>query len=143
MKLHIFYDATCGLCRACRDWLTKQPAYVELEFLPLQFASALARFPGLEQLHPEERLLVVNQKGEVWTGVDAWVMCLWALREYRAWSLRLANPLLKPFARRICELVSTNRHLLSRFVFRRTPEHAAEWLNGNLSRCSDSQCGPR
>ena len=40
-------------------------------------------------------------------------MCLWALREYREWSQRLASPALLPWARRACELVSANRLSLS------------------------------
>ena len=73
--------------------------------------------PGqiIEVFHPEERLVVISDAGEVWRGECAWVTCLWALREYREWSFRLANPILRPFARRACELVSVNRHTISRW----------------------------
>ncbi len=142
-KLHIFYDATCGLCQRIREWMGRQPAFVTVEFLPLQSSAARARFPGIETLKPGERMVVVNEHGEAWQGVDAWVMCLWALREYRAWSLRLTHPLLKPFARRVCEMVSGNRHAISRWVFREPPELAAEWLGAGREDCADDKCGIR
>jgi hypothetical protein len=43
-------------------------------------------------------------------------MCLYALREYRAWSQRLAHPALLSWARRTCELLSENRLQVSRLV---------------------------
>jgi hypothetical protein len=35
-------------------------------------------------------------------------MCLWAMRDYREWSLRLATPELMPFARRLIAWISSN-----------------------------------
>jgi hypothetical protein len=43
-------------------------------------------------------------------------MCLYALREYREGSQRLAHPALQPFARRVCETISQNRLLISHFL---------------------------
>ncbi len=40
-------------------------------------------------------------------------MCLYALRDYREWSQRLAHPALLPWARRVCELLSENRFRVS------------------------------
>ena len=85
-------------------WLAQQPAFVPLVFLPLQAPDLPQRFPGLERLHPEKEIVVFSDSGDVWQGGAAWVMCLWALREYREWSQRLAHPALpvalseKPFA---------------------------------------------
>jgi len=41
-------------------------------------------------------------------------MCLYALEDYRDWSVRLASPTLKPFARAAFELVSRNRQIVSK-----------------------------
>ena len=68
------------------------------------------RFPGIEALHPEREIVVISDTGDVWQGGSAWVMCLWALREYREWSQRLAHPALLPLPGGPCELVSENRH---------------------------------
>ena len=115
-RLYILYDIQCELCRRCRIWLGRQPAYVSLVFLPFQSPEAECRFPGLRGLQPEKEIVVISDAGEVWRGEAAWVTCLWALREYREWSQRLAHPALLPFARRLCEIVSTHRYQLSQWL---------------------------
>jgi predicted DCC family thiol-disulfide oxidoreductase YuxK len=115
-RLFILFDGECSLCGRCREWLARQPAFLELEFVPFQSPEARERFPGIEALHPEEQLLVVSDEGAVYRGPQAWIMCLYALREYRAWSQRLAHPALLPWARRVCELLSENRLQVSRLV---------------------------
>ena len=117
-RLTILYDMHCPLCRRCRVWLERQPAFVPLVFLPLQSEEVVCRFPGIGALHPEREIVVISDTGDVWQGGSAWVMCLWALREYREWAQRLAHPALLPLARRACELVSENRFKLSRWLFR-------------------------
>ncbi|MEP6822146.1 MAG: DUF393 domain-containing protein [Chthoniobacterales bacterium] len=118
MRLSVIYDAECALCRRCRDWLNLQPKWVALDFVPLQSPDLPQRFPGIEALAPHDQLLVVSDKGEIYRGSSAWIMCLYALRDYRAWSQRLAHPALRPWAQRVCELVSQNRLQLSRWLFR-------------------------
>ena len=113
--LHVIYDGRCAICRRCRGWLGRQAAFVPLAFVRLQSPEVSIRFPGIEQFHPEERLIVISDEGDVWRGESAWIMCLWALCEYRELAQRLANPLLKPFARKACELISENRHAISQW----------------------------
>lgn len=115
-KLYILYDSECELCRRCRVWLGRQPAFVPLVFVPLQSPEAECRFPALRELHPEEEIVVIDDAGAVWQGGAAWVMCLWALQEYREWSLRLAHPALLSVARRVCEVVSVNRYKISSWL---------------------------
>ena len=123
--LHVLFDAECGLCRRCCRWLQGQPAFVELKFLPLQSPEAGCRFPGIERFDPRKQLLVVSDEGAVYQGPHAWIMCLWALREYREWSQRLASPALLPWARRACELLSEHRLTLSAW-FRERNDGALE-----------------
>jgi len=115
-KLYVLYDSECELCRRSRLWLDRQPAYVRLAFLPFQSPEAECRFPGLRELRPEKEIVVISDAGAVWQGGAAWVMCLWALREYREWSLRLAHPALLSLARRLCEVVSANRYKISHWL---------------------------
>ena len=82
-RLYILYDATCGVCRRCRVWLDQQPKFVPLAFVPLQSPDLERRFPGIGRLHPEEEIVMVSDEGDVWQGGSAWVMCLWALVDYR------------------------------------------------------------
>lgn len=115
-QLYVLFDGECSLCERCRAWLARQPAYLELHFLPFQSPEVAQRFPGIEALHPEEQLLVVSDEGGVYRGSDAWIMCLYALHDYRELSLRLAHPILRPMARRACELLSANRYRFSRWL---------------------------
>ena len=145
-RLTILYDMHCPLCRRCRVWLERQPAFVPLVFLPLQSEEVVCRFPGIGALHPEREIVVISDTGDVWQGGSAWVMCLWALREYREWSQRLAHPALLPLARRACELVSANRHQLSRWLFRTaTNDELREKLDAlPATACAaDGDCQPR
>ena len=113
--LTVLYDGECQLCQRARRWLARQPAYFPLYFLPLQFALAQNRFPGLAQFHPARQLVCVSDLGDVYVGDSAWIVCLYALRGYREWSHRLARPALRPFASRICNLVSQHRLALGRW----------------------------
>ncbi|EDY20440.1 conserved hypothetical protein [Chthoniobacter flavus Ellin428] len=115
-RLYILYDTHCELCRRCRVWLGQQPTFVPLVFLPFDSAEAGCRFPHLEELHPDKEIVVISDAGAVWQGGAAWVMCLWALQEYREWSQRLAHPALLSLARRLCEVVSANRYKISRWL---------------------------
>lgn len=141
--LYVLFDSQCALCRQCRRWLERQPAFIELRFLPLQSAEVAARFPGIEQFNPREQLVVVSDEGAVYQGSHAWIMCLYALREYRAWSQRLASPALLPWARRACELVSDNRLSLSAWSRRLSDDALGKELAGRrVGPCKeDCRCG--
>ncbi len=145
-RLFILYDSECNFCRRCRAWLGRQPAFVPLTFIPLQSPEVAWRFPGIGRLHPKKEMVVVSDAGDVWQGGGAWVMCLWALCEYRAWAQRLAHPALLPLARRACELVSENRHKLSRWLTTAaTPEELRAKLDAlpPAACASDGYCEPR
>ena len=126
--LYVLYDAKCELCRRVRVWLQGQPTFVPLAFVPLQSPELEERFPGITALEPARQILVVADSGEVWRGADAWIMCLWALREFREWSQRLASPLLRPFAMRVCDMVSRNRYRFSQWFQRTGAQEIANTL---------------
>jgi predicted DCC family thiol-disulfide oxidoreductase YuxK len=107
--LYVLYDAHCGLCTQARDWLRRQPAYVNLRVLPSDSDEARRNFDGL----PIGELAVVSDSGEVWLGENAFVICLWALRAYRGWARKLASPALRPLARQAFAVVSRNRKVAS------------------------------
>lgn len=116
-KLHVLYDARCEMCRSCTRWLMGQEQLIPLEFIPAQHFGALARFPDLDRRELLEELHVVADSGELYRGADAWIICLYALKEYRGWSQRLASPALRPFAQKICGMVSENRLKLSAMLW--------------------------
>ena len=82
--------------------------------------------------------MVISDSGEVWQGGSAWVLCLWALREYRELSQQLAHPALLPLARKACEIVSRNRNWISRWLL---PSVTPEDLRMKLRDCPDGVCG--
>ena len=112
-KLYVLYDAACGFCGECRRWLERQPKFLELEFVPQQWARLNHKFESLHLADPPEEMVVVSDDGGVYRGTSAYLICLYALADYRELSARLAKPALQPLARRAFELVSSNRKALS------------------------------
>ena len=135
-SLTVLYDAGCGFCVRCRKWLEAQPRLLDLSFVAAGSLEARTRFPTLE---PGEELLVVDDTGGVYEGSDAWLICLYALADYREWSLRLARPALRPLARAAFEWVSRNRRSLSQQL-RLAPE---EELVAALVPLQTAVCTPR
>ena len=107
--LSVLYDARCNLCRGIRSWLESQPTYVELRFVPAGSAEARRRFPQLDHAGTTQEITVISDEGGVYTGANAWLICLWALQDYRAWSLRFSTPEMLPLAKRIVIWVAQNR----------------------------------
>ncbi|HSE98575.1 MAG TPA: DUF393 domain-containing protein [Blastocatellia bacterium] len=111
-QLTVLYDPECGLCCRARAWLLNQPKYVELAFVPVASEEAHIRYPALNHALTRKDVTVISDEGAVYWGAKAWVMCLWALRNYREWSFRLSSPELLPTARRVVSMISQNRHRL-------------------------------
>src|SRR5215213_8620277 len=107
--LTVLYDARCNLCSHLRAWLETQPAYVQLAFVPAGSPEAQQRFPTLNHAATTSELTVIGDDGAVYIEAKAFLMCLWALRDYRAWSLRLSSPDMLPLARRVVLWVAQNR----------------------------------
>lgn len=105
----VVYDAECGLCTKLRDWIWQQEEVVRVEFVAAESPEARQRFGEL----PAGELAVIGDTGEVWLGDSAWIVCLWALRDYRDLAVRLTTPLLLPLAREAFSVVSKNRRALS------------------------------
>ncbi|HMZ82505.1 MAG TPA: DCC1-like thiol-disulfide oxidoreductase family protein [Acidobacteriota bacterium] len=113
-NLTVLYDINCELCTSIRTWLEKQPKYIEMLFVPAASEFARRRFPDLNHRATLQDLTVVSDKGDVYYGAKGWLMCLWALREYRHWSLKLSAPEYLPTVRRFVSMISRNRHRFRR-----------------------------
>jgi len=114
-RLFVLYDSRLRLCRRLANWLTTQPALIPLCPIPAQSPDAARLYPGLAAGAPQE-LLVVSDRGAVWIGDHAWIMCLYAVRHYRHWAKRLASPLLSPPARQAYAALSQHRSTISHFM---------------------------
>lgn len=139
-RLTVLYDARCGLCSTARRWLEGQRQIVPLELLAADSADARRRYPTLAVAEPEE-LVVISDEGDVYRGAHAWVMCLWALDDYRDWSFRFARPSLLPRVRDLVEWLSTRRHRLSRALGMRSDAEIAAALTA-AAACESGRCAP-
>ncbi len=138
--LYVLYDVECAFCLRCRDWLKGEPAFVELRFVPKQAPEAVQAFPGIESYLAEGELVVVSDEGGVYHGPSAFIMCLYALVEYREWSHRLAQPALLPLARKAFELISHHRAVFSNWLQRWNNEQLARALNRTIvPTCGEGQ----
>jgi predicted DCC family thiol-disulfide oxidoreductase YuxK len=127
--LYVLHDPGCGFCEKCREWLSQQPAFVELRFIAVGSAEARRRFPGLADQEADGDLVVISDEGAVYRGSSAYIMCLYALVEYREWAQRLASPALFPLARRIFHQISKHRLRLSQWFFRASSRELDERLD--------------
>ncbi len=128
----IVYDAECGLCTRTKDWIRQQVPLLGLHFVASGSSEAQKRFP---QLRADE-LAVVANTGEVWLGNHAWIVCLWALRDYRELACRLTSPVLSLMAREAFAIVSKNRLALSSILRLRSERQIEEQLRKvNVPRC--------
>jgi predicted DCC family thiol-disulfide oxidoreductase YuxK len=122
-SLTVLYDARCNLCVHVRSWLETQPSYLDLVFLAAGSSEARQRLPQLDHAATLDELTVVSDEGAVYTGANAWVICLWALKGYRAWALRLSSPELLPVARRVVLWVAQNRFRFGSRSFEQALSH--------------------
>jgi len=120
----IVYDAACGLCTRMKDWIQWQAALVGVQFVASGSSEARTRFPEL----PAGELAVVSDTGEVWLGNRAWIVCLWALRDYRSLAVRLTSPLLSLMAREAFTVISKNRSALSSLLSLRSEREIEQQL---------------
>jgi len=108
-SISVLYDAACGLCTFAKDWISRQSSLVGVKFVAAGSTEAKRAFPQV----PAGELAVVADTGEVWLGNHAWIVCLWALRDYRGLAFRLTSPALSLMAREAFAAVSRNRLTLS------------------------------
>ncbi|MFG2289440.1 thiol-disulfide oxidoreductase DCC family protein [Streptomyces sp. NPDC048595] len=90
--LTVLYDAQCPLCTHLHGWLVRQRQLVRLDFVPAGSEAARRRFPTLNHHATLDEITVVADAGQVYQGSAAWIVCLWALREYRSLAHRLSTP---------------------------------------------------
>ncbi len=98
-RLTVLYDPACRLCAFASGWLARQRQLVPLDLVPAGSAEARRRFPALDHAATAKDVTVVGDGGQVYRGDSAWVVCLWALRDHRAFSHTLTTPAGRRLAR--------------------------------------------
>jgi predicted DCC family thiol-disulfide oxidoreductase YuxK len=114
--LYVLYDSRCGICSRLKAWMLAQPAYCTIDFVAAGSARARRLFPQLPHRDEPSELVAITDEGEVYVDDAAWILCLYALVDYRAWSFRLSRTPLRHMARNAWELLSKNRGQLSRML---------------------------
>jgi predicted DCC family thiol-disulfide oxidoreductase YuxK len=121
-QLTVLYDGACALCIRCADFLASSKTLVPLELLSCQSQAARERFSAVPWLG--EELVCVSDEGDVWIGPAAFLVCMWALADYREWSYRLSGPTLAPLAERFFVAISSQRARIASFI--RKPQRCEE-----------------
>ncbi|MEU7551289.1 DCC1-like thiol-disulfide oxidoreductase family protein [Streptomyces sp. NPDC044571] len=134
--LTVLYDADCPLCVHIRHWLLGQQQLVPLRLVPAASAEARRLFPHLAHAETLREITVVGDRGQVWTGTDAFIVCLWALAEHRPKANWLATPAGRPFARAALYTASAWRQAV------RTEGGPADEAEVAEPACDD-HCAPR
>ena len=118
-SLTVLYDPRCRFCAQVRRWMETEPSYLPVAFVAAGSDELVRRFPELDAEATTRELTVVGDERLVYRGGKAFLMCLWALRRYRGWALRLSQPGLLPHAEKCFQWVSTNRSWLPhlRYLF--------------------------
>ena len=132
-RLTVLYDSRCDLCIRSQRWLRRQPAYVPLELLAADSPEAHRRYGALPDLGSD--LMVVADTGQTWVGPPAFIMCLWALHDWREWSYRLSTPSMAPLAKRFFLNVSRHRDMISSVL-------GGPRLARSEPACADDGCTP-
>jgi predicted DCC family thiol-disulfide oxidoreductase YuxK len=111
-RLTILYDERCAFCLRCVDWLATQPCLVGVDLLAAGSSTARERYGSVPWLGRE--LVVADDRGRVWMGPAAFLVCLWATARYRPWAYRLARRGWSGIAERFFIHVSKSRDRWSR-----------------------------
>ncbi|MFE4829123.1 thiol-disulfide oxidoreductase DCC family protein [Streptomyces sp. NPDC056672] len=98
-RLTVLYDARCPLCVHVRHWLLRQRQLVPIDLVPAASREARQRYPDLDHGSTLKEITVIGDRGQIYRGTAAWIVCLWALAEHRPKAHWLATPAGAPFAR--------------------------------------------
>ena len=104
IELCVWFDGDCPVCQRVASWLNGQDKYVPLHCVPAQNAAGAGCPLTVEALL--DKVTVTASDGAIYRGTNAWLICLWALRGYRGWSLRMAGPGLRPWAERLFGIIA-------------------------------------
>ncbi len=74
-------------------------------------------------------MVVRTDRGAIFRGAEAWVLCLHSCRNHQSTARRLAGPGLLPVAIRACRVLAANRHSLSKVFFRKKDRQVREELH--------------
>ena len=141
-SIAVYYDGRCGMCCTFHEWINRQERAFEIRFIPYQSPDAEEEFPGIGTLDPAREMIVRTGEGTIYRGAEAWVWCLFSCAHHRSLARRLAKPAMLAVAVRVCRILASNRHSLSKVFFRRKDREVREVLHEMKSPdCENDLCG--
>ncbi|UQX02639.1 DCC1-like thiol-disulfide oxidoreductase family protein [Streptomyces sp. RerS4] len=138
--LTVLYDADCPVCVHIRHWLLGQRWLVPLRLVPANSYAARQQFPRLDHAATLREITVIGDTGQVWTGTDAFIVCLWALAEHRPKANWLATPAGRPFAKAAMHTAAAVRHAVRTESTESSTEFSSE---SGVPACDDRCATPR
>ena len=112
--LTVLFDQDCALCRRAASLAGTAEDTRSAAFRPGRLPAGPERlYPALDHRATLREMTVIGERGEIYREAKAWLMCLWALRDYREMAIRWSAPERIEYARRFVAWVSRNRFRLS------------------------------
>jgi len=113
-ELTVLYDGACNLCWASVARVRRMDSRSRIELLDLHDASVATRFPQVNFDEAMRLMQVVDRRGRVYSGADAWARIGLALPGWKfvAWLLLL--PGIHFLAQRLYAWVARNRYRWNR-----------------------------
>ena len=113
----LFYDADCGMCTACVDWLMRQAesAGAKLVAIAYQNEKQVENFAIIDRRHADLGIQALNSNGHVGRDAAAVASCLRVLPHWRWLGICMDWPLLKIAFQAGYRIVAKNRRTLSRW----------------------------
>lgn len=121
-SLTVYFDGGCAFCQRCKRWLGAQPSFVAMHFIDARSAAARER-TGLKPAALLQHLTVQDDTGSVWSGPDAFLVVLFALKSYRELAIELSDPSWRWLRTWLFTWVSKNRQRIGFWVG--TPCHGS------------------
>jgi predicted DCC family thiol-disulfide oxidoreductase YuxK len=114
----LFYDADCGICTACVDWLIRQAesAGEPLVVIAYQSEKEIENYPMIDRSHADLGIQTLDLDRQVRRDAAAVATCLRAFPRWRWLGICMDLPLLKIAFQAGYRLVANNRRLLSRWL---------------------------
>jgi len=115
--LLVFYDHECNFCINMINWLGKSATYIPFQFVKLaSLPNYLTNKTLNNELEYNKELVVIDSQGAIYLNEKAFIMCLFALKKYRHWAIRLSKPYLMPLTKQACSLLSAHRSSLTHLL---------------------------
>lgn len=113
----LFYDADCGICTACVDWLARQAesAGAKLIVIAYQDEKQMEKYAVIDRRHADLGIQTLDSSGQVSRDASAVAACLRNLQHWRWLGICMDWPLLKTAFQMGYRLVANNRQTLSRW----------------------------